>query len=138
MANTNIPPKQIGWSRESILLHGILTEIDRLSGIAAQISGGGSLTSQKNVTGNVTLDASYNGTIVKVKNNSIITIPTGLPSMFSCVFRTYEGVTATFQNSGGVTMDAPKGMTLEEFKMSTLFKDGNLETFILEGELTTL
>lgn len=90
---------------------------------------------QITISGNVTLDNTYDGKIVKIKSTSNITIPAGLNDEFNCVFRTYSGVTATFIAGVGVTLDAPHGLVLEEFKMTTLFKDGNLETFIVEGEL---
>lgn len=94
-------------------------------------------TPQKTITGNVTLDNSFNGKIVKIKANATITIPTTLKKDFSCVFRTFMGATGTFAGGVGSTVDAQKGTILEPFKMATLFKDGNAAYFVLEGELKT-
>jgi hypothetical protein len=96
-----------------------------------------SKTSQKNVTGNISLDDTYNNAIVKVKNTATITIPSTLMNDFNAVFRTYSGVTATFVYGSGTAEDAPKGKILTATKMATLFRDGSTTTFVLEGELTT-
>lgn len=92
---------------------------------------------QVNVTGNITLDATYNNCILKVKANCTITIPSTLPTDFNCVARTFPTYTATFVGGSGTTMDAPQGLVLAPTKMATLFKDGSTTTYVLEGELTT-
>lgn len=92
-------------------------------------------TPQKTIFGNTTLDNSFNGAIVKIKSNATITVPTTLKKDFSCVFRTWQAVTATFSGGVGVTMDALSGSILEGGKMATLFKDGNLPYYVLEGGL---
>jgi len=92
------------------------------------------VTTQKTITGNVTLDNTYSDTIVKIKANATITINTGLKTNFNCVFRTFTGATAVFSFGAGVTSDAPTGLNLVPLKMATLFKDGAIETYILTGE----
>lgn len=87
----------------------------------------------KTITGNTTLENSFNGAIVKIKATATITIPDGLTSDFNCVFRTYSGVTATFAVSGTATIDAESdGTTLNESKMCSLFVDGT-NNYILSG-----
>lgn len=87
----------------------------------------------KTITGNTTIDNSFNGAIVRVKANSTITIEDGLVSDFNCVFRTYSGVTATFTAAGTATIDAESdGTTLNESKMCSLFVDGT-DNYILSG-----
>jgi len=93
-------------------------------------------TGQKLVMGNVVLDNSYNGKIVKIKANCTITIPSNLKKDFNCVFRTFSTATANFvEGSGTNAIDAPNGKIMEPFKMATLFKDGSLNAHILEGGL---
>ena len=91
---------------------------------------------QMTINGDVTLNDTYNNSIVKIKTSANITIPSTLMTNFNCVFRTFAGTTASFIAGSGTTMDAPYGMTLSTHKMATLFKDGSTTTYILEGELT--
>lgn len=96
-----------------------------------------SATPQFNFTGaTATLDNIHNNSIIKIKSNITVTIPSTLMTNFNCVFRTFAGFTVTFVAGGGVTMDAPKGLKLTEYKMATLFRDGALSVFVLEGELS--
>lgn len=106
----------------------------RIDGNAEQIK---LKTSQKTISSSLLLDDSYDNCIVKVKSTATITIPSGLATDFNCVFRTFSGVTATFEAATGVTFDAPNGVVLEATKMATLFKDGSTETYVLEGELVS-
>lgn len=92
-------------------------------------------TDQATITGNVTLDDTYNGKIVFVTSNATITIPSTLSAKFACTFRTFTGATATFVGGGGVTMDAQRGLIQAPFRMSTLIKVGATATYVLEGEL---
>ena len=94
-------------------------------------------TPQKTITGNTTLDKSYNGAFVKVKANATITVPSTLQNEFDCVFRCFSGATATFVEGSSVSFDAHKGKILEPFKLGTLLRDGSTNTFVLEGELKT-
>lgn len=94
-------------------------------------------TGQVTVIGNITLDDSYNGKLLKIKATCSITVPSTLSPEFNCVSRTFSGCTANYIAGAGVTLDAPDGLILEPFKMATLFKDGSTSTYVLEGETTT-
>lgn len=92
-------------------------------------------TPQRTITGNTTLDKGHNGAFVKVKANATITVPSTLQNEFGCIFRCFNGATATFVEGSGVSFDAHKGKILDPFKMGTLLRDGSSNTFVLEGEL---
>lgn len=90
---------------------------------------------QRTITTNTTLTNDYDGKIILIKGTCTITIPTGLRNEFNCVFRTFSGFVGTFVAGAGATIDAPKGLILRNFSMSTLFKDGATNNYILEGDL---
>ncbi|MNR42588.1 hypothetical protein D3C85_1611210 [compost metagenome] len=88
---------------------------------------------QKNITGNVTLDDTYNRAIVKVKANATITVPSTLYAGFSAVFDCWTGATATFVAGAGATIVEVE-LILPSNKMATLYKDGATATYKLKGE----
>lgn len=90
---------------------------------------------QKTVTSNITLDNSYNNTIVKVKGTATITVPAGLVNNFNCVFDVWAGATATF-NTTAVTLNSSIGTTLIAGKMATLYQDESTNVYRLRGELS--
>jgi hypothetical protein len=90
-------------------------------------------TPQKEIIGNITLDNSFNGCIVKVKATATITIPSSLKPSFNCVFDVWTGFTATFVAGSGVTISS-NGLKLLAEKMGTLYKDGATPIYRLKGE----
>lgn len=92
-------------------------------------------TPQFNITGNTVLTNAHNGSILKIKANATITIPTGLVDSFSFTARTFLGATATWAEGVGFAFDAPEGKIQDPFRLVTFFKDGNSNTGILEGGL---
>lgn len=87
---------------------------------------------QIDVTASTALDNSYNNAIVKIKDSCTITIPSNLTGNFSCLFRTYSGVQATFVGDENTSIDAPSGLKLEEFSVADFYKDGDSSTYILQ------
>jgi hypothetical protein len=79
---------------------------------------------QKTVIGNVTVDNSYNGAIVKVKATANITIPSGLVTGFEFDYATYTGATATLVAGAGVTLNAGTSLILAPKKLGTIWNDG--------------
>ena len=90
-------------------------------------------TPQKEIIGNVTLDDSYNGCIVKIKATANITVPATLKPYFNCVFDSWTGFTGTFIVGAGVTISSD-GLKLLSEKMATLYKDGAAPVYRLKGE----
>lgn len=90
---------------------------------------------QKNITGNVTLDNTYDGKIVKVKATATITVPSTLIADFSAVFDCWTGATATFVAGSGATI-IETALILPPNKMATLYKDGSTTAHKLKGETT--
>lgn len=91
---------------------------------------------QKTVTGNVTVDNTYNGAIVKVKATATITIPSGLIAGFEFDYATYTGATATIVAGLNVEINSPSGLILHENKMGTIFND-TLNSYDVRGDQTT-
>lgn len=92
-------------------------------------------TKQKVISGNITLNDSYNNCICKIKANSTITIPEGLKKNFNAVFDVWTG-TATFVTSGTATINDDIGTTLTIGKMATLYQEELTNEFRLRGELS--
>lgn len=91
-------------------------------------------TPQFNITGNITLTNAHNGAFLKIKASCTITVPSGMIAEFNCIARTFTGATVTWIEGSGVTFDAPLGKMQDPFRMISLLKDGNTETYILTGE----
>lgn len=121
--------------QQGMMIDKLYTWVMLLSFDIARIEG--SLNAQKTIVVDTMLDNTYNNAIVKVKSNAVITIPHTITPNFSCVFRCYTGVTATFAAYGFTDFDAPSGTVLEEGKMATIYRDGSTNTVIISGELTT-
>jgi len=92
-----------------------------------------STTPQKEIIGNVTLDDSFNGCIVKVKAIATITVPANLKPSFNCVFDIWPDFAGTFVAGSGATISSD-GLKLLSGKMATLYKDGSNPVYRLKGE----
>lgn len=109
------------------------TNIKTINGTS--ILGGGNIVTTStqtyfNITGNTTLDSSYNNSILRIKGNAVITIPSGLPADFNFVVAIYSGFTYTQVAGAGVTQ-SPTTVTKSGENMLTTFVDGtnNYKTF---------
>jgi len=118
---------------QAILVSG--TSIKTVGGVSLLGAGDIPLYSQKTITGNVTLDDSYNGCIVKVKATSTISIPATLATNFNCVFDVWSGFTATFTPLSGASI-IETALVLDSDKMATLYKDGATSVYKLKGQTT--
>lgn len=95
----------------------------------------GDIHKQVHVITSRDLNATDMGAILKIKANVTLNIPSGLPTNFNIVARTYSGCTLTITNATGVTLDAD-GTTLVPRKSMTLYKDGSSETFVIIGDIS--
>jgi len=118
---------------QTILVSG--TSIKTIGGVSLLGSGDIALNNQKTITGNVTIDDTYNGCIVKVKGTATISIPGTLTANFNCVFDVWSGFTATFTPVSGATI-IETALILDSDKMATLYKDGSTTAYKLKGQTT--
>lgn len=93
----------------------------------------GVITPQREIIGNITLDNTFNGCVVKVKATSTITVSKDLMPNFNCVFDVFPTFTATFVAGSGATISS-NGLKLLADKMATLYKDGAAFNYRLKGE----
>lgn len=92
-------------------------------------------TKQKTISGNVTLDDTYNGCIVKIKATANITVPGNLMTNFSATFDAWTGATGTFVEDAGTSANIVETtLILAPGKMATLYKDGATTDYKLKGE----
>lgn len=95
--------------------------------------GSGEIIEIKTITGNTTIDNSYNGALVKTKANAVITLQAGLVSPFNFVNRHYDGTTVSYVAGAGVTIDAESDETNFTGKsMVSIFNDG-ADNYIICG-----
>lgn len=88
------------------------------------------------VTGNITLNNSYNSAVLIISNTCTITIPTGLETGFNLVAIVEGSFIATFIQGSGTTVNAPQGFYLKTNSKCSLIKKSG-ENYILTGELQT-
>jgi len=90
------------------------------------------------INGNTTLNNLHNNCVLLVKNDALVSIPSGLMKGFNCVFRTYDAtLIVEIVPSSGVVLDAPTGSILEAKKMSTLMQELSTGFYFYHGETTT-
>lgn len=84
-----------------------------------------SFESQKyfNIVSNTTLSSIHNNSILRIKSNATVTIPTGLPSDFNFVVAIYAGVIFNQVAGSGVTQ-SPTSISVTGENMITTFIDG--------------
>ena len=87
-----------------------------------------------NITGNITLNSTYNNSIALQKANSTITLPNGLPANFNFVIRRFAGTTTTFLAGAGATISSEgDGNSFTGKGMISVFCDG-ANNFIIAGQ----
>lgn len=110
---------------------GYATTSSVTSGLAAKMDKNATI---KTISGNVTLDSTYNGAYCRITANCTITVPTGLGD-FECYFYVVGNFTATF-NASAVTANAPFGSVLKN-NLKCYLKSVGTNSFDLIGDLLT-
>lgn len=118
------------WPKESVTFY-LSDDLFKANFLSSNFS---NVQKTRTINGNVTLDNSYNNCIVFITNTCTITIPTGLPSDFNCVFIVVGNYIATFTELSGVTLNAVNGKKLGANKNASIVTAA-ANSLVLRGEL---
>lgn len=94
---------------------------------------GSANTPTKTITGNITLDNTFNNAIVLLKANATITIPSGLAVGFNMVVKSFTGAVGTYTAGTGATVSSESdGLTQYAKSTISVIQDG-ANNYILIG-----